>query len=255
MEWRRLLIQALAQEGTVVLLKHDVDMDLTGEMNIPIKRNVTLMSEAPQVAGMGLNAGALGVITSPARDARHLGPRLYTLGYPENLFYIRCDPGHSGENVRLMGFRLQGPSVDKDDDKEAGAIHIHACKKTEIANMELSGWAGRAISVQDEEPKTVFAPDGPWIHDNFIHHNQNIGAPGYGVDLQNRAHALIERNVFDFNRHAITASGTPGTSYNARHNLVLKGGGVHGRPWNELTQQFDVHGDAHCLGPIPLELP
>jgi hypothetical protein len=35
---------------------------------------------------------------------------------------------------------------------------------------------------------------------------------------------LIERNVFDFNRHAIAAGSEPGTGYTAQHNLVLKGG-------------------------------
>ena len=60
---------------------------------------------------------------------------------------------------------------------------------------------------------------------------------------------LIERNVFDFNRHAITASGRPDTGYTAYQNLVLKGGGVHGRFYNEHTHEFDVHGDQDCLGP------
>jgi hypothetical protein len=255
MEWRRLLIRALATPNTLVILAHDVDMDLTGEQNIPIRENVTLMSAAPQVATAGLRAGPL-TTTGLGRDARHLGPRLYTRSYPQPLFAIRCDD--SGENVRLLGFRLQGPSFGVDGEHEEDALYFYACKKAEVAYMEISGWSGTAVRVRDSDPKNVVPPDGPWIHDNFIHHNQNIGAPGYGLDVEKRGNAIIERNVFDFNRHAITASGTPGTSYTARFNLVLKGGGVHGRPWNRLTQQFDVHGDSDCAlenPDIPLEFP
>ena len=52
------------------------------------------------------------------------------------------------------------------------------------------------------------------IHHNFIHHNQQDGTDGYGVAVVNRAYALIEKNVFDYNRHAIAsrrASRAPAT--------------------------------------------
>jgi hypothetical protein len=56
----------------------------------------------------------------------------------------------------------------------------------------------------------------------------------------------MSTNVFDFNRHAIAAQGNSG-GYDAIRNLVLKGGGYHGRWYNTYTHVFDVHGTA-CSG-------
>lgn len=121
----------------------------------------------------------------------------------------------------------------------------------------------------------IMNPDQIRIHDNFLHHNQHSsqtqcypvdGAPacqppyqydqngcltpctqlrshaeGYGVNVGDGAWAKISRNVFDFNRHAIAASGYVG-GYVAEQNLVLKGGGYHGTFVNTYTHSFDVHG-------------
>ena len=90
------------------------------------------------------------------------------------------------------------------------------------------------------------------IHDNFFHHNQHEGGEGYGVEVKHGAFATIARNVFDFNRHAISGGQEPGTGYLAQDNLILKGGGFHecyGWPvdvYCHYTQQFDVHGDDYC---------
>ena len=53
------------------------------------------------------------------------------------------------------------------------------------------------------------------VHDNYIHHNQQYGKNGYGVSMHEGAYALIEKNVFDYNRHAIASAGDPGTGYYA----------------------------------------
>ena len=45
--------------------------------------------------------------------------------------------------------------------------------------------------------------------------------------------ALIEANVFDWCRHAIAATGRPGSGYEARYNLVLEHANGH---------SFDMHG-------------
>ena len=50
---------------------------------------------------------------------------------------------------------------------------------------------------------------------------------GYGVSVTHGAYALIERNVFDYNRHAIIGGGETGTGYLAYRNLVLEHGGEH----------------------------
>ena len=94
------------------------------------------------------------------------------------------------------------------------------------------------------------APFAVHIHDNYIHHNQAVGGDGYGVTVGDGGYALIERNVFDWNRHAIEGDGSPGTGYVATANLVLENGGLH--RWIPFpgfwvhTHQFDMHGTEDC---------
>jgi hypothetical protein len=84
-----------------------------------------------------------------------------------------------------------------------------------------------------------------WVHDNYIHHNQHPSldhcgerlnpwgpkghAAGYGVQASDGAYVLIERNVFDWNRHSIAGDGKTDTGYFAYRNLILQNGGVHFR--------------------------
>ena len=63
---------------------------------------------------------------------------------------------------------------------------------------------------------------------------------GYGVTLSRWSTAgdknvtvAIERNRFDFFRHAVAGSGEPGQDYEAKRNLVLA---------NAIDHVFDMHG-------------
>lgn len=89
-----------------------------------------------------------------------------------------------------------------------------------------------------------------WIHDNFIHHNQHLDGNGYGVAVSYGGHALIERNVFDWNRHAITEEvGSSRSGYRAYRNLVLENGGLNvdlQGVYHQYSQQFDMHGANNC---------
>jgi hypothetical protein len=120
--------------------------------------------------------------------------------------------------------------------------------------MELSGFSGAAVYITDYAGATQ-PSNAVKVHDSFIHHNQHIGGDGYGVDASHGAWALVERNVFDFNRHAVTAGSVVGNvgmgGYTASYNLVLKGGGYHGKWYETWTQQFDVHGDNNCVDGLP----
>jgi hypothetical protein len=251
--WRNLLVQALSTEYATVRLWPNVDMDLSDLEEIFIAEGVTLVGGKPcdpeHAPPASLAPPVFDVTLCGGRDPHHLGPRLRTTTRPKPLFLARCnDGGFRGNNVRISGFRLQGPhfeSVDGDDNKEVG-IRINNCTGIDISNMEMWGWSGAAISIWEDTPPRLTHPDQVKIHDNYIHHNQHYGGYGYGVDVGVGAWASIERNVFDFNRHAITASGSPGTGYRAHQNLVLRGGGVHGSAVNAYTQQFDVHGDRNC---------
>jgi hypothetical protein len=86
------------------------------------------------------------------------------------------------------------------------------------------------------------------IHDNFIHHNQHQLKDGYGVSVGNGAYALIEKNVFDWNRHAIAGDGSDRSGYLAYRNLVLEHGGL--TLWLlgtwAYTHMFDMHGQEDC---------
>lgn len=251
-EWRDRLVQALAVPGTTVRLAWDVDLDLSGLENIFVAQGVTLTSERPadptRKPFRGARPPVGGVPLVSGRTPQRLGPRLYTTTRPHPLFTLVCDgAGRSSDGVRFSGFRLQGPhwdTMDGDDNLERG-IQVDSCTGVEIANMELSGWSGQAVYLVDSKLRQL-NPNAVRIHDSFIHHNQHVGGNGYGVDVGKGAYAAIERNVFDYNRHAIAASGKAGTGYRAAQNLVLRGGGVHGKWYSNQTHLFDVHGDANC---------
>lgn len=263
---------ALATPNMTVYLASDVDLNLSNEKKpIRIAQGVKVIGGQPCSLPIGGGTQpAIGGSTIPGqwtpicggRTPSYPGPRLYTTIHARPLFALYCVKGDLGGDggVRLTGFRLQGPDwaedVDGNDHLEIG-IQINSCNGVEIANMELSGWAGAAIQVVNWENKQT-GPQAVRIHDNFIHHNQHLHGNGYGVDVSSGGWALIERNVFDFNRHAITHGNidTPGGfqhqgGYVASENLVLKGGGLNDncsflcvRPHS--VQQFDVHGDGNC---------
>ncbi len=241
-----MLFEALQTDGTKVILAPNVDMDLTGYNSIYIREGVIFTSDD-------------GFPPRPVRTARNPGPRIFTTSRPRPLFMIECngdattdpytEPTIAGNGARISGFRLFGPHLgvkDGDGNLETG-IAVNGCVDVSISNMELAGWSGSAIRLNDNanDPR-IANPNAIQIHDNYIHNNQHVGKNGYGVDVGVGAYALIERNVFDLNRHAIAGSGEAGTGYFARNNLVLKGGGIHGKFYNKYTHQFDVHGDDNC---------
>lgn len=251
-EWRDLMIFALGMPGRTVILADHVDMDLTGQENIFIRENVTFTSELPDPGNVLYSLAVPGADTrlyrGPARTPSRPGPRLYTNSRPKPLFEIRCNNENIfGDNVHINGFRIQGPhphTMEGEDNLETG-IQITSCVGVDISNMELSGFSGQAIYIVDDLGRQNDF-EQIHIHDNYIHNNQHRGGNGYGVNTADGSRALIERNVFDYNRHAIASSGAAETGYHARRNLVLKGGGHHDTWYNEYTHQFDVHGDDNC---------
>ena len=249
---------AVAKDNVIVRLAPDLDLDfsLKPAEFFPIRfgRCVTLTSvasfdTAPQI--------------SEARTPKSRGPVLRYGKHrdgAETFLEVRSYPdGAADDHVRISGFRLFGPSFDHQSTDEVG-IRIMRCIDVEISNMEIAGWGGAGIMVIDDPGPDhasesnapggrIINPDQILIHDNFIHHNQHPStgghATGYGVETDAGAWAKIYQNVFDYNRHSIAASGNTG-GYWAEHNVVLKGGGYHGRFLNRTTHSFDVHGTANC---------
>jgi hypothetical protein len=251
-EWKDCLVRAVGTPGTTVRLDGRVDMALDGYEPIWVASGVTLTGEPGSRRGQNLGPRLRIMIRPPGKNSGVSGSIVYfrIVRTEQGDAPAGCSDDRTIANVRLSGFRLQGPTPEVyESNVFKRAIAIEGCRGVEIANMDLSGWNGSAVYVASGTPlcpHDLDHPESVWIHDNFIHNNQSVGTNGYGVDVSAGACARIERNVFDFNRHAITASGKGLSAYRASQNLVLRGGGVHGKWYSQQTHLFDVHGDRNC---------
>jgi hypothetical protein len=220
------LIKALnsARTGQVVFLRGEVEIDIT-EWWYTDK----LVLEIP--AGVTL-AGDRGLNGSP-------GPLIYSDAF-ETHPLIRA----GGADVTLTGIRLRGPDSKirqefhnrsispKNESRKlyyqfptSDGIQTEFDRLT-VANCEVSGWSHGGIYLKKGT--------GHHIHHNYIHHNRRQGL-GYGVSMD-VAEALIERNLFEHNRHDIAATGRAGSGYEACHNIV--------RAHEAVSHHFDMHGGA-----------
>jgi hypothetical protein len=194
---------------------------------------------------------AEGVTLIGGRTASQPGPLLYST-IKKTLFIIR------GNDVRITGLRIRGPDYGEeivDGGAKSVAIYVSPSATAEIDHIEIDhneiyGWKNEAIGVNDDNgqiPVGFFQDVWPIvIHDNYIHHNQEQDSAGYGVNIGYGAFALIERNVFDYNRHAIAGGGSTYSGYRAVQNLVLSNGGQHKYLFWGHTHQFDMHGQESC---------
>ena len=230
---RRAFAQAVQTPGAIIRIDGDVNLDLSGLSDISVAPNVQIIGD---------------------RSSNPLGPRLFTTTFPSILFEDRASNGSSHE--RFSGLRLDGgaptdPSANVGNDDSTGILIDKP--DVEVDDNEVSGWRGTGVSVQDKSnlidrtnASTV------WIHDNYIHDDQHptgviIGGGhggGYGVEVSYGAYALVERNVFDYNRHAIAGDGRPGTGYYFTHNLILSHGGTNTDL--DSTHIIDMHGTDSC---------
>lgn len=216
------LLQALeeAKAGQVVFVAGDAEIDCSPRVYIEqlvleIPAGVTLASDRGQAGSRGA------LIFSDALKTRPL---------------IRA----GGPGVRISGLRVRGPEPERrlghhrrSFAEGRGRSYYYKFPISdgivandaglEVDNCELAGWSHAAVH--------LLGGDNHRVHHCYIHHNQYQGL-GYGVCL-NKAEALIEFNLFDFNRHSIAGTGRPGTSYEARHNVELG---------DSLSHCLDMHG-------------
>ena len=245
-----LLLLGLNSRRAEVFVQNHVELDLTGYEHIYIAGGVKLFGR---------------------RSPRDPGPLLYvrcTAWKPATIPYCSSAPNALfqinsgwGETIRISGLRIRG--VDAGNIAAENATNSHGIVITsafdiEIDNNEISGWRSSAIQVTDDsDPGRIChingtdcpAPNSSTIRirNNYIHHNQQNGTDGYGVAVVKGAYALIEKNVFDYNRHAIATDGSPGSGYLAYNNLVLEHGGFHENAGVTIyTHQFDIHGTRDC---------
>lgn len=183
-----------AQSGGVVYLAPQAEIDLTGMQNIEIPAGITI------AGNRGYNGSS--------------GPLIYTNQLNTYPLFNAAAPG-----VRITGIRLRGPDFAKPD---SIAIRIMG-DNAEIDNCEIYNWSYAGIA--------ILRAQNAYIHHSYIHHVQRPGL-GYPV-VFDTATGLVEANIFDYYRHAIAATGTKGTGYEARYNLVLP---------NAINHAFDMHG-------------
>jgi hypothetical protein len=207
------------------------------------------LANAPQLQ---IPAGV--TIRGDRRGAR-LGPQLTDEPFPgEAMFEI------SGDDVRITGLRLRGPShsTDTDTPKSNGILaHDDLFTRSIIDHNELSDWPGAAVTVEggddaercrirDNRDDPVLLPpreENVRVARNFIHHNQRQNS-GYGVVTSSGAYARVEGNTFVSNRHAIASDGRARSAYRALNNLVLADAPKQDRKYwfDDYTHDFDMHG-------------
>ena len=149
-----------------------------------------------------------------------------------------------GSNTRITGLRLRGYNPTDTTYRRDGTQAImvdgqpgsgHSVVTNDlIDNNEIYDWPTAGVNV-------IFAPPGDRsirITGNYIHNNVQCGT-GYGVVVSGSGAPMIDRNVFDFDRHDVSSDGRFRTGYLAELNFVLTGGPTCGGHYN---QHFDVHG-------------
>jgi hypothetical protein len=254
------VIAAVNTPNVMVLMAPDVDIDFSqvvspigaDEPLLVFKRCVTLASYQPNIipplaAPAAPGGGGAQPVPGSGRTPHSVGPVLRYCTNPKTncispqrssgaaFIQASCtgDPSdpNSGDGARILGFRVFGPNFADHHTSEKG-ISLRGCPDAEIANMEVAGWGEAVVFVDNPDVKGIptQAPNPILVsvHDSYIHHNQNSehnGASlGYGVEVGAGGFANIYQNLFDYNKHSITASGFAG-GYNAVLNLILKGGG------------------------------
>jgi len=215
------LLNALksVKSGEVIFVKGDADIDLTGTWGHVIPAGVTLASDR----GSGGSAGGriFRYRTSPPNKDN---------GFSKIPMLVA-----GGDNVRITGLRLEGPDKIQDENHEAAGIDIKSAIEAEnrtgfeVDNCEIWGWSYAGISLTNGKNSPAVA----YIHHNYMHHCQERGY-GYGIVIGGGT-ALIEANLFDYTRHAITGVGIPMEGYEARYNIHLGHGTAIG------SHHFDVH--------------
>ncbi|MBB5867576.1 hypothetical protein F4553_000955 [Allocatelliglobosispora scoriae] len=226
---KQLFQQAVGVANARVLIAGDVDLDLTGLASIRVAPGVQIIGD---------------------RTAFPRGPRVFTTGFPRKLLLIGADGETApSDGVRITGIRLdggQGTDPAASEVADSDGIVVSSSREVEIHDNEIYGWRGAGVEVRDTGGRISLGENASTVRvrDNYIHHNQQFHENGYGVVVSNGAYALIERNVFDSNRHAIAGDGRPGTGFLAYRNLILTGGGDNS--WYNQTHQIDMHGREDC---------
>ena len=171
-----------ASQGEIVFLAGSADLDMAGT-TLTVPEGVTLASNR----GLdGAPGGRLRTDQETTQIRVKEGARITGLRI-QGKYYSYFNPiGDPNRYPTGTGLKVRGPSV-------------------EIDNCEVWGHAYAAIHT------TGYTCH---VHHNHIHHTPRDGL-GYGV-VSSGGHPVIERNYFNYNRHAVAGSG--GGGYTVRFN-------------------------------------
>ncbi len=188
------LVEALqkSKSGDVIFISSDAKIDMTEYILaenyiIKLKDGVTLASDRGYERSKG------GMIFTKAARSR---PMI-----------------EAGENVRITGLCIQGPDPttrDWNNFAQGSGITTSSSNVT-IDNCEISGFNYTSVEITGGE--------NHHIHHNYIHHNGAINA-GYAVYVKG-SKALIEHNLFNYNRTSVAGDGRAGTGLEIRHNIEM----------------------------------
>ena len=141
--------------------------------------------------------------------------------------YVPLFVAHS--NVTLHGIRLRGPYSGTADSGAPYMIGIMNSSNEssggypglKVIRCEIFNWPFAGVYITHDGVSGLNADGMAVVRDSYFHHNQKTGL-GYGVNVYGGT-ALIENNVFDYNRHHVAgqrtyASEAP-TNYEVRNNL------------------------------------
>ena len=237
-----------AASGQVVFIPASVQMDLT-EFRITVPAGVTLASDRGAVKEDGsISTGAM----------------LFTTTRQAETVLLK-------ENARFTGITLAGPDTERHMTHLERGLNAEGNKYTdyyyklplskgitvtgngaEIDNCEITGFSEAGVKVGSSIDVT--------IHHCWIHHNQRNGF-GYGVVISGASYAEIYRNLFNFDRHAIAADGSPDSGYTAHDNAHLgtaiyhifdaHGGGDRGDGTQVACERVDMYNNVFLSDKIP----
>jgi hypothetical protein len=204
---------ARAQDGAVIRIDQNAVFDMTNEQPLVIDKKITLKAYP--------------------KSNEEKKPLFIHKGKPLPVISIKAS------GVVLDGLRIEGMETDskKDEIIELNKQGIKGVYKfpvtrgidvdasnVRIQYCEISGFSHAAIFATDAEKLAVVR--------SSIHHNQRWGL-GYGVALNKKSTAIIQHNIFDYNRHSIAGTGHSGQAYEASYNIFKK---------NHNASPLDMHG-------------
>ena len=191
-----------------------------------------------------------GVTIESDRSPTHHGALIYMShqvvkpGTTDPKAMLELDAG-----TRVTGLRLKG--WGNDEQHAPYGIGIDIIKPDVlIDDNEISFWSNTGVGVgvdagdygdrhDDDESWIASQARRIRITDNFIHDNVDC-AIGYGIGIGDDSYALIERNVFNYDKHDIADNGKPHTGYIANSNFTLSESFKTCR--GNYEGHFDVHG-------------